>query len=105
MGEIIPFLAMALFVLAVLGLFLLKGSFNKKVVVKPLEEEDLVERVKIPLKDTEAEELAGKLMAAAKNAVDSGIPILVTSYLEGRTDRMVQFEVTGTRPKPKSKTV
>ena len=105
MGEIIPFMILALVVLAIIGAFLMRMAFNRKVVVKPVDQEDLVDRIKIQLKDTEVTDLVGKLNAASNNAVASGIPVLVTHYLDGGTDRMVQFEVIGTKPRPKSKVV
>ena len=102
MGEIIPFLILALAVLFIIGAILMKMTFNRKVVVKPMEQEDLVERVKIPLTSKEAKVLSARLDLASD--VACGSKVLVATYLDGRTDRMVEFEVTGSKSDKTPKT-
>lgn len=88
MGEIIPYAVLALLILAVL-VFSLAKMASRKVVIKPIEEEDMVCRVKIKMSSEDAKLLAAKL----SDAVMSNSTVMVEQY-EKESDRLLRFEIT-----------
>lgn len=91
MGEIIPYAVLALLILFVLVLSLAKIA-SRKVVVKPIEEEDMVCRVKIKITSEDAKELASKLSDAAVNSSNNSSSVMIEQY-DKKSDRLLRFEI------------
>jgi hypothetical protein len=101
MGEVMPLLIGGFVILVILVLLVAKAQFNRKVVVKPLEQEDMVERVKIHLTGELAKRLAAKLVEA-NNTAFSEKRLAVVDIYEPGTDRLIRFEVEkGEKPEKK----
>lgn len=67
MGEVMPILVAGLIVLVVLVAVMAKTQLNRNAVVKPMDQEDMVERVKIRLTAEDIKTLSKKLALAADN--------------------------------------
>ena len=91
MGEVMPIVVAGFVVLVVLGLVMAKVQLNKRAVVRPLDQEDMVERVKIRLTGELAVKLAEKLTAANATVLEDGKAIV--DIYEPSTDRLIRFEV------------
>jgi hypothetical protein len=92
MGEVMPILVVGFVVLVVMVLIMAKAQFNRRAVVKPLEQEDMVERVKIRLTGEAAKVLAKKLVEANDMAFSEKRMVIADIYEPG-TDRLIRFEV------------
>ena len=92
MGEIMPILISGLVVLGLVVLFLARLHLNKKAVVKPMDQEDMVERIKMRLTQELAHTLSKLLAEAAETASKENRQVVVDVY-EPKTDRLLRFEV------------
>jgi Mg2+/citrate symporter len=92
MGEVMPVIIAGFVVLIIIAIVMAKSQLNKKAVVKPLDQEDMVERVKIHLTGELAKSLAAKLVAANEEAYREKRMVLVDIYEPGM-DRLIRFEV------------
>lgn len=102
MGEVMPIVVAGFVILIIIAVVMAKSQLNKKAVVKPLDQEDMVERIKIHLTGELAKTLAGKLVAANDEAYTEKKAVVVDIY-ESTTDRLIRFEVDkGERPEKKA---
>ena len=92
MGEVMPILIAALVVLGLVVLIFARLQLNKKTVTKPMEQEDLVERIKMRLTCELAQTLSRQLAEASTTAQQNQRPVVVDIY-EPKTDRLLRFEV------------
>jgi hypothetical protein len=92
MSEIFPVLIVGLVLLAIVVAVMAKMQLNKKAVVKPMDQEDLVERIKMRLTADLARALARQLAEASDTALQAHQPVVVDIY-EPKTDRLLRFEV------------
>ena len=94
MGELIPVLAvMAIVLVIVVSLYARKG-LNLKQVVKPVEEMDMVERIKIPLNPIRTRTLMSKLTAALDEVEKSKKPTSVIVDHPDTDDRILRFDIS-----------
>jgi hypothetical protein len=93
MGEVMPVVVAGFVILVIMVMMMAKVQFNKKVVHKPLEQEDMVERVKIHLTGFMAKSLAAKLVAANAEACASKGMVSVEIYEQVTNGRLIRFEV------------
>ena len=94
MGELVPILVvMAVVLVIVVSLYARKG-LNLKQVVKPVEEMDMVERIKIPLNPVRTRALISKLAAAVEEAEKSKKPTSVIVDHPDTDDRIIRFIVS-----------
>ena len=101
MGEVMPLVIAGFIILVIIVAVIAKSQFNKKAVVKPLDQEDMVERVKIRLTGELAKNLAERLSAAGVTAHDHKTMVVVDVYEPG-TDRLIRFEVEREKNKSSS---
>ena len=92
MSEIMPILIAGLVVLGLMVLFLARMQLNKKAVVKPMDQEDMVERIKMHLTSELALTLSRQLAEAAATCSSEHRTVVVDIY-EPKTDRLLRFEV------------
>ena len=92
MGEVMPFVVLVLAILVVTVAAIMKMGLNKRAVVRPLSEEDMVQRIKIRLDVTEAKLLSEELAAASEEAAKSKKTVTVDRY-ETATGRLMQVNV------------
>ena len=92
MGEIMPILISGLVVLGLVVLFLARLHLNKKAVVKPMDQEDMVERIKMRLTSEIARTLSQQLADAVETSSREHRTVVVDIY-EPKTDRLLRFEV------------
>lgn len=95
MGELIPVLAvMAIVLVIVVSLYARKG-LNLKQVVKPVEEMDMVERIKIPLNPVRTRTLMSKLTAALEEVENSKFKAKTVVVDHPDTDdRIIRFVIS-----------
>ena len=91
MGEIIPFVAVALLVLGILVAVILLLALAI-AVIKPLDQEDMVERVKIKIDGQQALDLVESLKSTNDISFKKDRPASYEFY-EKRTGRLVRIEV------------
>ena len=92
MGEIIPIAIGITVVLVVIVLALIKVQYSRRVVVKPLDEEELVNRVRVKISAEQAHVLAQKLDAAAAGVESGGAEALV-DYNDEPSNRIIRFNI------------
>ncbi len=92
MSEIMPILIAGLVVLGLVVLFLARMQLNKKAVVKPMDQEDMVERIKMRLTGELAQTLSKQLAEAGETTCKERRMVVVDIY-EPKTDRLLRFEV------------
>ena len=92
MGEVMPILIAGLVVLGLIVLLLARMQLNKKAVVKPMDQEDMVERIKMRLTSELALSLSKQLAEAGATANNEHRAVVVDIY-EPKTDRLLRFEV------------
>ena len=80
MGEIMPILIAGLVVLGLIVAFLARMQLNKKAVVKPMDQEDLVERIKMRLTGEIAQTLSRQLAEAGEKACLEHRMVVVDIY-------------------------
>ena len=95
MGEVVPVLLGLLGVLIIVVAVLSRNSMRGRLVVKRLDQEDRVERVKIHLKSDEALALSKELAEAAELAKSDRADKVIEHYEFGRDDRLIRFEIDG----------
>ena len=101
MGEVMPAVIAGFAILVIVAIVMAKTQLNRKAVVKPLDQEDMVERVKIRLTGELARKLAEKLVSANDAAYSERKTVVVDIYEPG-TDRLIRFEVEkGEKPDKK----
>lgn len=102
MGEVMPVVIAGFVILVIIAIVMAKAQLNRKAVVRPLDQEDMVERVKIHLTGELAKKLAEKLVAANDTAFSEKKMVVVDIYEPG-TDRLIRFEVEkGEKPEKKA---
>ena len=92
MREFIPVVIAILAILVVISAIYLRRSLNLHQVVKPVEDMDMVERIKIALTSTHVKKLAARLESAAEEAECSGKPVNLD--LPDTNDRIIRFIVS-----------
>jgi len=93
MGELMPFLICGFVVLLiVVGVIAKNGS--RKAVVKPIEQTDLVERVKIRLNHNDAFVLRTNLDHALADIGNDNDKTFIVDHYEKETDRLIRFEIS-----------
>lgn len=98
MGELSPLLMVALAVLAIIMIVVGKTQLSRRGVVRPLDQEDRVTRVRMRLSGPDAKRLGNALLAAEREAYTTHRSAVVEQY-EGYTERLLRFEVlTGVKP-------
>lgn len=83
MGEVIPILVVGFVILFTMVIVIAKTQLNRKAVVKPMDQEDMVERLKIRLTAIQIKTLGDAVMNRTQ---------FVDTYETG-TDRMLQFHI------------
>ena len=92
MGEVMPILIAGLVLMGLVVIFIAKMQLNKKAVVKPMDQEDMVERIKMRLTGETARTLSKQLAEAGETACREHQKVVVDFY-EPKTDRLLRFEV------------
>ena len=92
MGEVMPVVVAGMVVLVLVAAVMAKTQLLRRAVVRPLDQEDMVQRVKVRLSAEQAEGLAGKLVKAAGEAREAGKKGSYVEVYEG-AGRLVRFEV------------
>jgi hypothetical protein len=90
MGEIMPFLVIALIVLGAL-VAVMANNTRRKAVVQPLEEQDLVKRVKIRLSRVDALRMVTSIQSILQRDPKKG-PYIFEHY-ETDSGRLIHLEI------------
>jgi hypothetical protein len=92
MREFIPVVIAILAMLVVISAIYLRRSLSLRQVVKPVEDMDMVERIKVSLTTTHVKKLTMRLESAAEEAERSGKPVNLD--LPDTNDRIIRFIVS-----------
>ena len=90
MGEVMPLLIVGFAILVIIVIVMAKAQANRKVVMKPIDQEDMVERIKIKLTGYKAICLAQNILRANDESAE-GKEGIVEIY-DGN-GRLFRFEI------------
>jgi hypothetical protein len=91
MGELFPIILVAAMVLIVVATLMAKASIHGKQVVRPLEQEEIVIRIKISLDSVRAQMLGQKLADAGCESWDKRE--IVDVDFNDSDDRIIRFTI------------
>ncbi len=91
MGELIPLIVVLSVVLVIVAAIMFKNTLKGKQVVRPIAEEELVERYKINIDAMRVQVLAKELEDAGRKSCDESRTVLVD--YNDTEDRIIRFIV------------